>query len=596
MRVFRVWAPKAEKVTLELLGRSENGSRRIELNKEERGWWTVEVDGVSHGDRYYYILENENQDSSLKLPDPRSMWQPEGVHGPSAVVEHERFTWSDESWQAPPLESAVFYEAHVGTFTPEGTFEAVINRLDHLVELGVTHLELMPVAEFPGERGWGYDGVDLFAPYHAYGGPEGLKKLVDACHSKGLAVVLDVVYNHLGPDGNYLSRFGPYFTSRYSTPWGEAVNLEGKGSDEVRRFFIDNALTWFRDYHIDALRLDAVHSLHDQSATHFLEQLADETALLGAQLGRRLALIAESDLNDPRLIKPVEAGGYGLHAQWNDDFHHALHALLTGEQGGYYQGFGGLEHLAKCLRMGYVFTGEYSRFRERRHGRPATGIPAHRFLVYIQNHDQIGNRARGKRISHLVSKGRQKIGAALVLTAPFLPLLFQGEEWAASSPFIYFTDHQEPILAEAVREGRRKEFASFGWDPEKIPDPQAEETFLNSKLDWDELDREPHREILEWHRDLIRLRREQPALRSGWRIPLDILYNEEAGWMSIRRGDVLIAFNLSQENQRVPLTTPADMELLLASDTGVELEENVLLLPGESIALVSSSDRPPLTP
>jgi maltooligosyltrehalose trehalohydrolase len=581
-----VWAPNAEKVELELLRGPQEHPERVEMDRASGGWWEVEVADARHGNRYWFILDGEKSDpGSRKLPDPRSGWQPAGVHGPSAVVEHARFQWRDQGWQPPPLESAVFYEIHVGTFTPQGTFQAAVQHLDHLVELGVTHLELMPIAEFPGERGWGYDGVDLFAPHHAYGGPEGLKTMVDACHRKGLAVALDVVYNHLGPDGNYLAQFGPYFTSRYATPWGEAINLEARGSDEVRRFFIDNARTWFRDYHIDALRLDAVHSIHDQSAYHFLEQLADETALLGAQLGRRLLLIAESDLNDPRLVRPVEAGGYGLDAQWNDDFHHALHALLSGEHDGYYQGFGELKQLAKALRQGYVFTGEYSPFRGRRHGRAAAGVPAQRFLGFLQNHDQIGNRARGERTAHLLSRGRLMIGAAVVLTAPFIPMLFQGEEWASSSPFIYFTDHQDPDLAESVRRGRREEFASFGWDSEKIPDPQAEETFNKSKLDWSELEKGPHREIMEWHRNLIRLRREQPALRSGWRIPMEIKYSEEMAWMSIRRGDILTAFNLSQEGRRVPFEAGV-AEILLASDQGVEIGDGLILLPGESAAVV----------
>jgi maltooligosyltrehalose trehalohydrolase len=594
MKLFKVWAPRAEAVSLALLDRNED----ILMEKRAGDWWEIEIDDARHGERYFFVLNGEKQpNGGARFPDPRSEWQPEGVHGPSAVVDHDRFNWSDQGWHAPPIEAAVFYEIHVGTFTSEGTFESAIERLDYLVDLGVTHLELMPVVEFPGKCGWGYDGVDLFAPHNAYGGPDGLKALVDACHRRGLAVVLDVVYNHLGPDGNYLSQFGPYFTGRYSTPWGEAVNYEGTGSDQVRRFFIDNAHSWFKNYHIDALRLDAVHSIHDQSAYHFLEHLADETALLSAQLGRQLSLIAESDLNDPRLIRPAEIGGYGLDAQWNDDFHHALHALLTGEQDGYYQGFGRVEHLAKSLRHGYVFTGEYSPFRGRRHGRPASGIPAHRFLGYLQNHDQIGNRARGERISHLVSKGKQKIGAALLLTGPFLPLLFQGEEWAASSPFLFFTDHQEPELAEAVRKGRRKEFASFGWDPERVPDPQAEATFMRSKLDWGELEQEPHREILEWHRHLIRLRGEQPALHSGWRIPMEILYNEEQGWLVFRRGDILTAVNLSQEEQRIPVPAHAalseaevlaktgEIDLLLTSENGISIEDNALLLPGESAAV-----------
>ena len=450
------------------------------------GWWTAEAVSAAPGTDYAFRL-----DGGPPLPDPRSVWQPQGVHGPSRVLDHGAFPWTDGRWQQGPLPSAVLYELHVGTFTPEGTFEAAIARLDHLVDLGITHVELMPVAEFPGSRGWGYDGVDLYAPHHAYGGPEGLKRLVNACHAKGFAVLLDVVYNHLGPAGNYLERFGPYFTARHQTPWGPAVNLDGPGSDEVRRFFCDNALMWLRDYHLDGLRLDAVHALVDTSAVSFLEQLAAEVHALEAHLGRHLVLIAESDLNDPRVVRPPELGGYGLGAQWSDDFHHALHTVLTGERDGYYADFGSLADLAKALTGTFVYDGRYSHFRGRRHGRPTAGLTGDHFLGYLQNHDQIGNRAQGERSSHLPNSGRLKIAAALVLTSPFIPLLFQGEEWGASTPFQYFTDHDDPELGRAVREGRRVEFAGFGWAPEAIPDPQDPATFARSKLDWQERARSP---------------------------------------------------------------------------------------------------------
>jgi maltooligosyltrehalose trehalohydrolase len=458
---FRVWAPRATKVEIAV------DNTRTPMAPDTSGWWTADVPADGPATEYTFIL-----DGGHPLPDPRSAWQPRGVHGPSRVVDHQAFAWTDARWQPGPLSSATVYELHVGTFTLAGTFEAAIERLDHLVALGITHVELMPVAEFPGGRGWGYDGVDLYAPHHGYGGPEGLKRLVDAAHRRGLAVILDVVYNHLGPAGNYLEHSGPYFTDRHRTPWGPAVNLDGPGSSEVRRFFCDNALMWLRDYYMDGLRLDAVHALIDTSAVHFLEQLAAEVQALAAQLGRHLVLIAESDLNDPRLVRPPEVGGYGVAAQWSDDFHHALHAVLTGERAGYYEDFGTLADLAQALTCAFVYDGRYSRFRDRRHGRPATGLSGHRFFGYLQNHDQIGNRAKGERSSHLISPGRLKIAAGLVLTSPFVPLLFQGEEWGASTPFQYFTDHEDPELGRAVSEGRRSEFSAFAWSAEEVPDPQ----------------------------------------------------------------------------------------------------------------------------
>jgi maltooligosyltrehalose trehalohydrolase len=472
-----VWAPLAECVAL------DTRNQLIKMDRAANGWWTVNAPFVEHGTDYAFRI-----DSGAPLPDPRSPWQPEGIHGFSRWVSHRRFTWEDSGWQQPPLGSAVIYELHVGTFTPEGTFDGVIGRLDHLKKLGITHIELMPVASFPGNRGWGYDGVGLYAPHHAYGGPEGLKRLVNACHQQGIAVLLDVVYNHLGPSGNYLPSFGPYFTDRYGTPWGEAVNFDGPDSDEVRRFFVDNALMWLRDYHLDGLRIDAVHAIMDTSAVHFLEQLADEVDQLERETGRHLVLIAESDLNDPRVIRSPAAGGYGIDAQWNEDFHHALHAVLSGEKSGYYRDFGRLADLAKVLTGGFVYDGRYSEHRRRSHGRSAAGLPGHQFVGCLQNHDQVGNRALGERTSHLLSLGQLRIGAALVLTSPFVPMLFQGEEWAASTPFLYFTDHREAQLGNAVKEGRQQEFSAFGWDPETIPDPQEESTFYRSVLKWEELE------------------------------------------------------------------------------------------------------------
>jgi len=557
------------------------------------GWWAIEVPWAAPDADYAFVLDGEGP-----LPDPRSLWQPYGVHGPSRLVDHRAFSWTDQGWQAPPLASAVIYELHIGTFTPEGTFEAAIERLDHLVALGITHVELMPVNEFVGDRGWGYDGVDLYAPHHGYGGPEGLKRLVDACHSRGLAVLLDVVYNHLGPEGNCLSRFGPYFSNRYPTPWGQAINLDGPGSDEVRRFFCDNAWMWLRDYHFDGLRIDAVHAIFDSSAVHFLEQLATEVEELEAQLGRHLALIAESALNDPRVVQPREAGGYGLDAQWNDDFHHALHTVLTGERQGYYGDFGSWSDLAKAIQDTFVYDGRYTAFRRRRHGRPAAGLSGHRFVVCFQNHDQVGNRARGDRSSHLLSVGRLKVAAALVLTSPFIPMLFQGEEWGASAPFQFFTDYQDPELGRAVREGRRREFAAFNWDPQQVPDPQARETAERSILNWSEVHRQPHASLLDWHRRLIRLRREVPALRNGRKDLTKVRFNEKDKWLIVERGvgaaqrlgaSLQIICNLADQPQQVPIEDEYPVKVLLASETGIKVVAGYAQLPPDSVAILAAA-------
>jgi maltooligosyltrehalose trehalohydrolase len=511
------------------------------------------------------------------------MYQPSGVHGASEVIDHSRFVWSDARWQAPPLGAGVLYELHIGTFTREGTFAAAIDKLPYLAGLGITHLELMPVAEFPGDRGWGYDGVDLFAPHHVYGRPDDLKRLVDACHAHGLAVILDVVYNHLGPAGNYLSRFGPYFTHRYHTPWGDAVNLDNAGSDEVRRFFCDNAVMWLRDYHFDGLRIDAVHALIDTSARHFLEQLAGEVDTLEAITGRHLVLIAESDLNDPRVIRSREGGGYGLDAQWSDDFHHALHGMLTGERTGYYEDFGTMAHFARALQEAFVYGGTASPHRRRTHGRMPAGLPGWRFVVAAQNHDQIGNRATGDRLTHLVSRQRLKIAAALLLTAPFVPMLFQGEEWGTSSPFQYFTSHEDEALGRLVSEGRRREFAAFGWDPGSIPDPQMEETYRRSQLRWDEPALAHHAELLRWYRDLLALRRDHPALRDGKYRSVRVTCDEQRGQLTIQRGAILIVCSLA--GSAATIETGDRWQLLLTSEPGTRIDQGRIHLPAESIAV-----------
>jgi maltooligosyltrehalose trehalohydrolase len=572
LSLFRVWSPTANSVEL------VTPTSRTRMRAAEQGWWALDMTGMD----YAFSL-----DGGPPLPDPRSGWQPSGVHGMSRRVDHDLFDWTDEGWQAPPLGSAIVYEMHVGTFTPEGTFDSAIERLDHLQQLGVTHVEIMPVAEFPGTRGWGYDGVALYAPHHAYGGPDALKRLVNACHEQGLAVLLDVVYNHLGPDGNYLSQFGPYFTDKYATPWGQAVNLDGEASDEVRRFFIDNALMWLREYHFDGLRLDAVHAIVDTSAVHFLEELALQVAELEIKLGRHLVLVAESDRNDPRLLWARERGGYGLTAQWSDDFHHALHALLTGERNGYYTDFGRIEHVARALEHGYVYDGRYSDFRKKHHGRPAEGVSGDRFIGCVQNHDQIGNRARGERSTHLMSVGRLKVGAALLLTSPFTPMLFQGEEWAASAPFLYFTDHQDANLGRAVTEGRRTEFAAFSWDMSSIPDPQAETSFLDSKLSWDEISDETHAGILEWYRHLIQLRRRSSDLSNGRMDETRVTYEEDQAWIVIQRGSIMVASNLSSAVQEIPLPCDAS-EILQTSDVQTRLCGNSVRLSPNSVAILRS--------
>jgi maltooligosyltrehalose trehalohydrolase len=577
---FRVWAPNAERVEL------ETGAERLRMEPSAPdGWWEAAHGVAVHGIDYAFRL-----DGGDPRPDPRSAWQPRGVHGASRVLDHDRFAWTDQGWPGRDLTGSIVYELHIGTFSPEGTFDGAMRRLDHLVQLGITHVELLPVTAFPGERGWGYDGVALYAVHEPYGGPEGLKRFVNAAHERGLGVLLDVVYNHLGPDGNYLREFGPYFIERHHTPWGDAVNFDDAGSDEVRRFVIDNALMWLRDYHVDGLRLDAVHAIFDQSALHILEELGAAVHGLAAQVERPLLVIAESDLNDPRLVTPRERGGYGLDAQWSDDFHHALHTVLTGERDGYYEDFAGLPDLATALDRAYVYAGQRSRHRGRRHGRPPKGIPGHRFLGYLQNHDQVGNRALGERIGQLVSPGLARIGAALVLTSPFTPLLFMGEEWGASTPWQYFTDHEHRSLAESVRDGRRREFASFGWRPEEVPDPQAPETFERSRLDWNEVDGNATAGMLEWYRALIRLRAGHPDLANddpGSRV---VRCSERDRWLTMRRGSVLVVANFSAHRQRIPLEASVH-EVLLASDDAWRSTADGLEMSPESVVIAGDSQR-----
>jgi len=532
---LRVWAPHAQSVKVLL------GAEPQPMVEDSGGWWRLARD-LPGGTRYRFIL-----DDSEPLADPRSPSQPDGVFGPSAAIDHSAFAWHDAGWQSPPLDSAIIYELHIGTFSAGGTFDSAIPYLDHLVALGVTHVEIMPVNEFAGTRGWGYDGVLVWAPHHGYGGPDGMKRFIDACHARGLAVLLDVVYNHFGPEGSVVHRYGPYTTDQYRTPWGAAINLDQAGSDEVRRFFCDNALMWLRDYHCDGLRIDAIHAFHDHTALPFLEQLATETG------GRA---IAESNLNDPRVVRRPEEGGFGFPAQWNDDFHHAAHVTLTGEQFGYYIDFAPFRDLGRALEHGFVYQGQFSRFRQRSHGRPAT-LSGRQLVASLQNHDQVGNRADGARLSRLISLQRCRAAAALLLTSPFVPLLFQGEEWGASTPFPYFCDHTDPDLVRAVREGRRQEFAEIADAGDAVPDPQDPETFASARLCWEEATRPDHAATLAWYRQLIALRRAEPELTDDRLDHGMVRYDAQAGWLVVQRGSIRVACNLGETAHTVPLdSTP----------------------------------------
>lgn len=549
---FRVFAPEVQTVSVHLLLPPE---RIVALEKDGDGYHAGVVEGVSPGALYRYRLDDRTE-----RPDPASRFQPQGVHGPSRVVDRGGFQWRDDGWKGIPLEHYVFYEIHVGTFTPAGTFEAVIPCLDALEDLGVTALELMPVAQFPGTRNWGYDGVFPFAVQNSYGGPEGLKALVDACHARGLAVVLDVVYNHLGPEGSVLRDFGPYFTGQYRTPWGDAINYDGPGSDDVRRFFIENALGWLDDFRVDALRLDAIHGIMDFSATPFLAQLSDAVRGLADRTGRRIHLIAESDLNDARSVTPRECGGLGLDAQWNDDFHHALHVLLTGERVGYYQDFGSVPDLAAAIRDGFVYAGRYSAYRMRRHGNSSRHLETPRFVVFSQNHDQVGNRMRGERLAALVPPEALKLAAGVVLLSPFLPLLFMGEEYGETAPFQYFVSHADPDLVDAVRRGRKEEFAEWRWDGAP-PDPQDEATFFGSRLDQALRRKGRHKVLQDFYRELIRLRKQHAALRHLAKREMEVEVIESERMLAMRRwcgtAQALAVFRFSDSPAAVPVPCPA---------------------------------------
>ncbi len=575
MREFAVWAPKPERVRVNVDG------AEFSMTRDPGGWWRATVDAPA-GARYGYLLD----DDPTLLPDPRSPRQPDGVHEPSQLWEPAPQAWTEDGWAGRSAQGAVIYELHIGTFTPAGTFDSAIEKLDYLVGLGVDFVEVMPVNAFSGTHGWGYDGVLWYAVHEPYGGPDGLVRFVDACHRRGLGVLIDAVFNHLGPSGNYLPRFGPYLSSA-SNPWGEGINIADAGSDEVRRYIIDCALRWMRDFHADGLRLDAVHALFDTTAIHILEELAAETDALAEQVGRPLSLIAESDLNDPRMITSRPDHGYGMTAQWDDDIHHAIHTAVSGERQGYYADFGSLATLAKTLRHGFFHAATYSSFRQRRHGRPLdTAVtPATRLLAYTCTHDQVGNRALGDRPSQNLTYGQLAVKAALILGSPYTAMLFMGEEWGASTPFQFFSSHPEPELARATAEGRKKEFADHGWDADDIPDPQDPQTFQRSKLDWSELDVDEHAKLLRLYQDLIALRRSETDLADPWLQRLLVDYDEDARWIAMRRGRLTVACNLGAE----PVTVPYAGDLVLCSDSPDVGDESTELAP-YSFAILRAVD------
>ena len=547
---FSVWAPTANRVDVHIISPEEQFAR---LQKDDLGYHCAIINGVEPTSLYSYRL-----DDNQEYPDPASSFQPQGVHGPSQVIAHE-FPWGDSQWRGLHINKYVIYELHVGTFTKEGNFEAIIPRIRQLKELGVTALDLMPVAQFPGNRNWGYDAVYPFAVQESYGGPWGLKKLVNACHSEGICVILDVIYNHLGPEGNYFERFGPYFTDRYHNLWGKALNFDGPYCDEVRRFFIANVRYWFTEFHVDALRLDALHAILDFSPQPFLQEVAASVVELRESLRREIYLIGESDANDRRILISPARGGYGMHAQWNDDFHHALHVLLTGETSGYYQDFGKVQQLAKAFEDGFIYSGQYSSFRKRRHGSNSEDIPPEKFVVFSQNHDQIGNRPTGARLSSLVNSDKLRQAAGIVIFSPFIPLIFMGEEYGETAPFQYFVSFGDPILAKAVRQGRRKEFPAFQWQGE-IPDPQEEATFLRSKLNPELKDSGPHRALENYYRKLFRLRKEIKALRMLSKKNMEVRAFEKPKVLYVRRwkdsSEAVIISNFADKEVKIKLPVP----------------------------------------
>jgi maltooligosyltrehalose trehalohydrolase len=580
MHRFGLWAPKAQKISLKWR------DNILPLNgPNQRGWWTLEVPEAGCGDAYAFLLD----DDPTPYPDPRSLHQPGGVHEPSRLYDHSKFDWHDQLWRGSPKTGSIIYELHIGTFSEEGTFDGAIQHLQYLTELGITHVEVMPVASWAGRQGWGYDSVAMFAPHEAYGGPDGFKRFVDACHANGLNVILDVVYNHFGPVGNYTIKFGPYLNPKRQTPWGDAVNLDQEGSDEVRRFFVDNALMWLKDYHCDGLRFDAVHAFIDLSAVHFMEQITTEVERLSATLSKEFYLIAESDLNDPRVVRSREGHGYGMDSQWSDDFHHALFALLytpRESETGYYDDFGSFADLQKALKNAYVYDGQYSPYRKRRHGRPVDGLSAHHFIHFDQNHDQVGNRGWGERQEHLLGLAAAKVSLGLVLTAPYVPMLFMGEEWATSAPFLYFADHEDEEMRRSVAEGRKREFAAFGFDGE-VPNPEEQKTFELSKVRWEEQSQGKHAEMLAWIKALIKLRRHTVSLNDGDLHRLAVSINEEQRTLVMERDEARVVINFGDQPHSFTILAGEKLELI--SQEGIGVQESQLHLPAMTMAVLMST-------
>lgn len=557
---FTVWAPFKEKVQVKI-----KNNKTFDLTRNNHGYWEGEISGVSPGSLYKYLIDDENS-----FPDPASRLQPQGVHSWSGV-DDTSYSWSDINWKGIPLSQMLIYELHVGTFTPQGTFEAVIDKLDHLLELGINTIEILPIAQFPGSRNWGYDGVYPFAAQLSYGGTLGLKKMIDACHQRGIAVLLDAVYNHMGPEGNYLSQYGPYFTEKYHTPWGSALNFDDKHSDEVRNFFIENALMWLDEFHIDGLRLDAIHEIIDRGARHLLKEMSQEIDKLEDKTGRTYVLIAESDLNDTKVINPYEKGGFGLEGQWVDDFHHSLHTLLTGENEGYYSDYGKVEHLAKSYKQAFVYDGVYSRFRKRTVGNSPRGLSSSQFVVCLQNHDQVGNRILGDRLASLISFDKLKLAAGVYLSSPYVPMIFMGEEFGEDRPFQYFVSHGDPDLVQAVRDGRKREFEYFFESQGDFPDPQGEETFNASKIGWEFKENLRKNTLFEYYKKLITLRKD--------------------GFFDAFKNNI-IQSEADEDNMTLKISTPGENGLFAVFNFNDE--EQIFSLPeieGTWEVLLSSSDK-----
>lgn len=583
-----VWAPLLEKLELVLKEKDEH----IRLHKDAFGYWTTKTSALQPGDRYTFLVEEEQE-----LPDPASLSQPDGVHGPSQAIDVNNYQWQDLSWTNLPLEEYIIYELHTGTFSPAGNFEGVMEKLDHLKELGINAIEIMPVAQFPGNRNWGYDGVFPFAVQHSYGGVVGLQQLVDACHQKGFAVILDVVYNHLGPEGNYFGTYGPYFTNKYNTPWGPAINFDDAYCDAVRNYFIENALMWFRDFHIDALRLDAVHAIKDFSPVHILKEIRQHVDEWVRISGGKHYLIVELDLNDNKFINPIDRCGYGMDAQWIDEFHHSLRVASGGDRHGYYEDFSGITHLAKAYQDAYVYDGIYSAHRKKIFGTTTKQNPGKQFIVFSQNHDHVGNRMMGERSSQLVSFEMQKLMASAIAISPFIPMFFMGEEWSEPSPFLYFVSHTDPHLVQAVREGRKREFAAF-YAAGEAPDPISESSFLQSKLQWELLDKEPHKTLYRYYKELIQLRKTQPALKTLDRQQVKTEVDESKKLLLLQRDhaqqQIYCILNFSKHIQQVSLPSHIQKfeKLIDSSDASwggnSEIEQHKEIIQPESVIIYAS--------